>query len=90
MVRKLIRADGTEIEVGRMSMGQIRNRLGADTLDTVMLQDRTHVMILDDMGHPKGLPVNVSATALYHEVCKPGTTHVIRGDVIIVPDEDFA
>jgi len=35
-------------------------------------------------------PVNVKATALYHASCIPGTTHQIVGDVVVVPDGDFA
>ena len=35
-------------------------------------------------------PVNAEATRLYHAVCVPGTTHEIVGDVVIVPDSDFA
>jgi len=35
-------------------------------------------------------PVNAEATRLYHEVCIPGTTHQIVGDVVIVPDSDYA
>jgi hypothetical protein len=31
-------------------------------------------------------PVNQKATELYHAVCKPGTTHQIVGDVIIIHD----
>lgn len=34
-------------------------------------------------------PVNEKATALYHGVCRPGTTHQIVGDVAIVVDKDF-
>jgi len=55
----------------------------------VLLTDRVHVMIVDDAGHQKGLPVNAAATALYHARCLPGTTHQIVGDVVIVPDSDF-
>jgi hypothetical protein len=33
--------------------------------------------------------VNPTATALYHAVCVPGTTHQIVGDVAVVRDEDF-
>jgi hypothetical protein len=47
-------------------------------------------MLVDDLGHQKMLPPNVTATKLYLERCKPGTTHIIRGDVIIVPDSDFS
>jgi hypothetical protein len=35
-------------------------------------------------------PVNVEATRLYLLNCKPGTTHQIVGDVVVLPDEDFA
>jgi len=35
-------------------------------------------------------PVNSKATALYHSICLPGTTHEIVGDVAIVRDDDFA
>jgi len=31
-------------------------------------------------------PVNAKATALYHEVCPPGTTHEIVGDVAFVKE----
>ena len=33
-------------------------------------------------------PVNPKATALYHAVCKPGTTHQIVGDVAIIVDAE--
>jgi hypothetical protein len=35
-------------------------------------------------------PFNAKATALYHAVCQPGTTHQIVGDVALVHDADFA
>ena len=34
-------------------------------------------------------PANAKATALYHAICVPGTTHEIVGDVAIVRDADF-
>jgi len=37
-----------------------------------------------------GKQINPEATRIYRSVCKPGTTHQIVGDVIIVNDEDFA
>jgi hypothetical protein len=89
--RKLIRADGTEIELhGPHALADVRQMIGADTLDTVRLADRCHVMLLDDEGHAKGLPVNETATRRYQDVCIPGTTWQIRGDVVIVPDSDYA
>ena len=35
-------------------------------------------------------PVNAKATALYHSICRPGTTAQIHGDVAICNDLDFA
>lgn len=49
------------------------------------------VMLVDDQSHSKPLPVNQIATAAYRAKCYPNQpTHMIRGDVAIVPDEDFA
>lgn len=58
-------------------------------LTTINLRDG-HVMLVHDLGHPLDLPVNPAATAVYHAICHPGTTHEIRGIAVIVPDEDFA
>jgi hypothetical protein len=90
-MRKLLRADGQERELhGPLSMRQIRELMGAVGLDTVMLADRVHVMLVDDLGHMKNLPINEEATKLYWEKCGRPVDHVIRGDAVVVPDEDFA
>jgi hypothetical protein len=93
-MRALIKADGTRRElVGPHAMADLRAMIGADSLDTVNLRHLGHppqVMLVDDLGHAKGLPVNVQATQLYLANCRPGTPHVIRGDVVVVPDDDFA
>lgn len=34
-------------------------------------------------------PVNSVATAMYRKSCRPGTTHEIVGDVLVLPDNDF-
>ena len=93
-MRKIIRTDGTTTDLAqRLPMAQISASINADTLDTVVLRHMghpLHVMVVDDSGHTKGLPVNEEATRLYHFNCLPGTTHQIRGDVVVVPDADFA
>ena len=61
--------------------------IGADTLGTILLAGRKHVMLIDGDGHSKRLPVNAEATRLYSEM---GTTWSIVGDVVIVPDSDYA
>lgn len=88
-IRKLIRADGAETELhGPHALQDVRQMIGADTLDTVSLADRVHVMLVDDDGISKGLPVNPEATRLYQDA--RGIPHQIRGDVVIVPDSDYA
>lgn len=90
LVRKVIRADGAEeILTSPKSIAEIHALIDAKTLDSVLLRDRVHVMLLNDIGYELDLPPNEKATALYHERCRPGTTHQIRGDVVVVPDSDF-
>jgi len=82
----IIRVDGSEEHV-IARFGQIDRLIHADGLDTVNLRDG-RVMVVDDLGHPNGKPVNRKATALYHGICRPGTTHQIVGDVAIVVDAE--
>jgi hypothetical protein len=88
----ILRAAGTaeDHEVSRhILLDWCRRMIGADTLDTVNLRDG-RVMLVDDVGLVDGKPLNAAATALYHGVCRPGTTNPIAGDVAIAWDEDFA
>lgn len=85
---------------------QIEQLIGAAMLDGVSLRDGRVMFVDDNgydtifVDHGNGQfeakpvkankPVNEKATALYHAVCLPGSTHQIVGDVAIVRDEDFA
>jgi hypothetical protein len=93
-MRKLIRADGSSMALpNSMKMAELLKLIGADTIDTVTLRHLGYpiqVMLVDDAGYAKGRPVNREATNLYLANCRAGTTHVIRGDVVVVPDDDFA
>lgn len=75
-----------------LTIDQIAKRLGAESLDTVSLRDpHGRVMLVDDNGHAKGLPINAIATSYYHAVCRVGSNPPpIRGPVIVVPDADFS
>jgi hypothetical protein len=73
----------------RLLMDWCRRMIGADTIDTVNLRDG-RIMLVDDVGLIDGKPINRTATALYHSVCRPGTTNPIAGDVAIAWDRDFA
>lgn len=95
MTRRIIRTDGKEVEltIERPTTMQIRALIGAKVLDTVQLRHLgrpTQIMFVDDLAHINELPINEKATALYLANCYPGTTHVIRGDVLIAFDQDFA
>jgi hypothetical protein len=72
-----------------VSIEEAHQVLGAEALETVTLIDRIHVMLIDDAGQAKGLPMNVLATGLYWQKCGGKGPWVIRGDVIIVPDADY-
>lgn len=91
LARMVIRVNGSiEPLPNPLSITAVEEAIGADMLDTVNLRDAAgHVMLVDDIGHFKKLPVNEVATSLYWSACKPGTSHMIRGDVVIAPDADF-
>lgn len=90
--RRVIKADGTIIKLDRPhTMRELHQLIGAECVGTVNLRDKAHhVMILDDQGAFMDLPINKLATEIYHGVCRTGVTHCIRGDVVIIPDSDFA
>jgi len=94
VTRKLIRVDGTEEELhGPHAIADVQLMIGASTLDTVTLRSwghPLHVMLVDDTGMIDGKPVNARATELYHAQCRPGNPYSIHGDVVIVPDGDYA
>lgn len=94
ITRKLIRVDGTEVPlVGPHALDDVRLMIGAETLCAVNLRhlgSPLQVMLVDDTGQICGKPVNERATALYQQRCWPGTTATIHGDVVIVPDSDYA
>lgn len=90
-MRRLLRADGTSIELDRRhTIREIEALIGADVVDSRNLRDRDrHVMIFDDLFLDKGLPMNENATTIFH-AAGFSLSQVICGDVVIVPDEDFA
>jgi hypothetical protein len=54
----------------------------------VVQHARAHVVEIENRPVRALKPVNPKATALYHAICRPGTTHEIVGDVAILDDED--
>lgn len=93
MMRKIIRTSGPHLRLDRIhSMRELRVLIDAEMVDVVrlpILGRPLQVMLVDDAGYKKGLPVNTYATTLYLMHCHAGAKHQIRGDVAIVPDDDF-
>lgn len=93
---KVIHVATGEVEVidKKPTISDIERILQADCLDTVTLAREGWqpliVMLVDDTGAIRGLPVNFKATELYHAICCPGTTATIHGTVVIANDSDFA
>lgn len=99
----IIRTDGRE-EVTDLKFASIPAAIQAQTMDSVNLHDGRVMLIDDHgyevqtIQHSENYvelrpirrlkPANDKATALYHAVCKPGTTHQIAGDVAIVYDAE--
>lgn len=104
MSRYLLKADHAVVPLERQTIGQIDALLGGCGLDTVNLREKIEcygrngepilieagsVMLVNDTSMIDGLPVNELATALYRTRA-PDSPYAIHGDVVIVPDKDFA
>jgi len=88
-----------------LKLRHCKQLIGCETVDTVNLKDGRVMMVDDNgwecqtvddgKGHIAMVPIrslkpiNDEATKLYHSVSRPGTTHQIAGDVVIVLDRDF-
>lgn len=81
--------------IGALALDSVNLRDGR----VMFVDDNGYETVVRDNPHSPGFtelvpvkarkPVNAKATALYHAVCIPGTTHRIVGDVAIVLDADF-
>lgn len=92
-MRALVRTDGSVEQLdGKQTLPQVYAHIGGgcDCIDVVNLRQHGLVMLVDDEGMYTQPDINDEATALYHAICVPGTVWPIRGNVVIVPDADFA
>jgi hypothetical protein len=87
-VNIVLRADGSTVQLGeKPSIDEVCKLIGADALDGFRTHDGRYVYI-DGIGHMRRGPVrNEAATALYHSICYPGTTHFIVGDAVVIAEE---
>lgn len=92
IMRKVLYTDGSEFELtGKQTFEQIYKLIGSecDCIDVVRMRDGVHVMLVDDNGLLKDLPINQKATAIYSDICRGRNMTPIVGNVVIVPDEDY-
>lgn len=84
----IYRANGTrEVFNEKPTIPRLKELTGSETFDTVNFRNGS-VMMVDDNGYQKGLPINLAATGFYR-FRAPTSDHVIVGDVAIVNDNDF-
>lgn len=85
----LIRAAGAvfSLEHYAPSLERIRSLLKAELLDCINLHNG-HVMLIDDNGIAKGLPINRTATQIYQCTRLAPSDHEIFGDAVIMPNGD--
>lgn len=89
-MRKLIKTNGEEIDFAtKISSSDVAKLIGAACLTSIMLADGTHAMCIDDTGLIDGRPINPKATLLYWQKYGPND-NAIHGDVLVVPDADYA
>ncbi len=93
LIRQLIRCSGATIDfTDPLTLTEIRTQLRARVLEGITLVHwgmPLHTMLLRDEPGRNNDRVNVQATELYRANCKPGSKRQIRGDALIVPDQDF-
>lgn len=89
MDRFILKTTGERVELPYpLDYEDAADLIGATLLNVVNLPDG-HLLLVDESGHPKGLPDNPEATRLYWTACRPGTTHRVAGDVVVVPESDM-
>lgn len=85
----IIRTDGTTEEVapdkpdGTFSAERLREIVGG-WIEIVSLAPVRKRMIVDEEGHIKEKPLNLAATEIYWANTRPGNTHPIAGDVVVI------
>lgn len=93
LIRQLIRASGVTCDFqAPLSLTEIREQLRTRVLEGITLVHwgvPLHTMLINEQHGRKNGRVNVRATELYRANNKPGSKRQIRGDVMIVPDQDF-
>jgi len=79
----IIKTDGTITETKPkngtdFSLEELRAAIGGGYIEVVRTVDDSRIMVLDEEGKLKNMPVNPKATALY-----PNLADVIVGDVVV-------
>lgn len=87
--RRMIAVEGNQSGLSEsLSVKQIADLIAADCCSVIMLKHGM-VMLINDAGQEKNLPINYLATAIVYGAQPYGIEKEIRGDVVIAPDTDF-
>lgn len=87
--RRMIAVEGNQSGLSEsQTVKQIEELIAADCCSVLMLKHGM-VMLVDDAGQEKNLPINYLATAIVYGAQPYGLEREIRGDVVIAPDTDF-
>lgn len=88
-----LRADGTKLELAAKPTLAVAQRLVGGYVELSRGRDaagRVCQLLCNEDGYALGLRPNLEATKLYHGACRPGTTHMIVGDVVVLYGWRFA
>jgi len=83
----LLKADRSERMVepinGRFDLNQIYSLIGCEVFQPIQLNDNRKVLLVDEDGKLKKLPINQRATKLFHQAGGAEFDFVV-GDVLVV------
>lgn len=87
--RRMIAIEGNQLGLNAShTVDEIADMIGTEDLSVIKLKHGM-VMLIDDAGQEKKLPINYLATAIVYGSQPYGIEREIRGDVVIAPDTDF-
>ena len=87
-IKQAIKAEGLDfVRIGKADWSDLVMAVDDFGWETITVVHSDNHMELKPVKANK--PINPKATALYHAICLPGTTHQIVGDVAIMHDGEF-
>jgi hypothetical protein len=85
----ILRVDGTEESIqGKLTLEMLKKVVGG-YIETVPAKGKNQIIILNEDGIHKQLPVNEVATNLLHPKMAPWSFNVILGDVVVADRKEL-